>query len=171
MVHLFLNNTAFFVLYGWDFYLTCSVRSTEALLYFRLVSAPRVARRKRKTIRAAHQTISSQLVSESRKVWWLCKSWNTIPVSFALLDSHIFKPWIDLPNEVIWYFTQPNINNWFYFDFKDFVTHLKPKWQCYSITHVRSLIVLANNNTAKWTAKYTSFTTESVIATKTTSTR
>lgn len=51
--------------------LACSVSSTDALLYLRLVSAPSVAKRRRKKVRAAHQMSSSQLVSESRNVWWL----------------------------------------------------------------------------------------------------
>lgn len=69
-------------------YLTCSVRSTDALLYFRFVSAPRVASRRRKTIRAAHQTINSQLVSESRNVWWQCKSCNKTSVVYFTTIQH-----------------------------------------------------------------------------------
>lgn len=49
--------------------LTCSVSSTDTLLYLQLVSEPRVARRSRKRMREEPHTMSSQLVSESRKVW------------------------------------------------------------------------------------------------------
>ena len=49
--------------------LTCSVSSTEALLYLQLVSVPSVARRSKNRKREEHHNISSQLVRESRNVW------------------------------------------------------------------------------------------------------
>lgn len=55
---------------------TCSVSRTEALLYFWLVSAPSVASRSRKMRRAAPHTSSSQLLSQSRNVWWLFSTYN-----------------------------------------------------------------------------------------------
>lgn len=54
--------------------LTCSVRSTEELLYLQFVSEPSVASRSRKRMREEHHTISSQFVIDSRNVLWLCRS-------------------------------------------------------------------------------------------------
>lgn len=53
---------------------TCSVSSTDELLYLQLVSEPSVASRSRKRMRDEAQTISSQLVRDSRNVLWLCRS-------------------------------------------------------------------------------------------------
>lgn len=55
---------------------TCSVSSTDALLYLWLVSVPSVASRSRKMKRAAPHTISSQLLSHSKNVWWLFSTYN-----------------------------------------------------------------------------------------------
>lgn len=54
---------------------TCSVSSTEELLYLQLVSEPSVASRNRKRMRDEAHTISSQFVRDSRNVLWLCRSW------------------------------------------------------------------------------------------------
>lgn len=54
---------------------TCSVSSTEELLYLQFVSEPSVARRNRKRMRDEAHTISSQFVRASRNVLWLCRSW------------------------------------------------------------------------------------------------
>ena len=54
--------------FGLEYPSTCSVRSTEALLYLLLVSEPSVARRRRKRSRAKAHTISSQFRTESRNV-------------------------------------------------------------------------------------------------------
>ena len=56
--------------------LTCSVSSTEELLYLRLVSDPSAARRNRKRAREEPHTMNSQFVSDSGNVLWLCKSWD-----------------------------------------------------------------------------------------------
>lgn len=53
---------------------TCSVSSTEELLYLQLVSEPSVASRNRKRMRDEAHTISSQFVRDSRNVLWLCRS-------------------------------------------------------------------------------------------------
>lgn len=53
---------------------TCSVSSTEELLYLQLVSDPSVASRNRNRMREEAHTISSQLVRDSRNVLWLCRS-------------------------------------------------------------------------------------------------
>ncbi len=53
---------------------TCSVSSTEELLYLQLVSEPSVASRSRKRTREEPHTISSQFVKDSRNVLWLCRS-------------------------------------------------------------------------------------------------
>ncbi|KAF3854130.1 hypothetical protein F7725_022185 [Dissostichus mawsoni] len=54
--------------------LTCSVSSTEELLYLQFVSEPSVASRNKKRMREEAHTISSQLLRDSRNVWWLRRS-------------------------------------------------------------------------------------------------
>lgn len=53
---------------------TCSVSSTEELLYLELVSEPSVASRSRKRMREEAHTIISQFIRGSRNVLWLCRS-------------------------------------------------------------------------------------------------
>lgn len=72
---------------------TCSVSSTEELLYLQLVSEPSVASRNRKRMRDEAHTISSQFVRDSRNVLWLCRSWGRAKATlFTLLV--LVKRWI-----------------------------------------------------------------------------
>lgn len=64
---------------------TCSVSSTEELLYLQLVSEPSVASRNRKRMRDEAHSISSQLVRDSRNVLWLCRSWNRTKATWFTL--------------------------------------------------------------------------------------
>ena len=83
---------------------TCSVSSTEELLYLQLVSEPSVASRNRKRMRDEAHTISSQLVRDSRNVLWLCRSWNSTKTTRFILSvlekkrmSHISFVWSRRP--------------------------------------------------------------------------
>lgn len=62
---------------------TCSVRSTDELLYLQSVSEPSVDSRRRKKSSDEAQTISSQLIRDSRKVLWLCSSWEASGATLA----------------------------------------------------------------------------------------
>lgn len=74
--------------------LTCSVSSTEELLYLQLVSEPSVASRNRKRTREEAHTISSQFVRDSRNVSWLCRSWGRAKATaFILVSPSILLLW------------------------------------------------------------------------------